>query len=560
MLTRTIVVSTLMLSAVATADPIKLQPSAVTASSSWGGNNPQNAVDGDSSTYWNSGGWAPQWIQLDLGRPMPIQNVQIQFLQTPAGVSQGTISVGATPSSLTVVSSWNVYTYDGTTIGFLENSGSYHGGNVRYVRVTVTSSPSWIGFREISVYGSVEYMGYFRSAFGGDDHITETVAAGANLVWIDGGSAATKLAEARQAGAKAIVDVDVLLGGQTGIVPPDWQTQWANIAAVINNGGYLSTVAGFALRDEPYANYGGQNPHPPSYKQDIDNVAAQIKATFPSTKIITIMSQPELVSPEGQLCQKSSTDQTWVTPNSKCYESYDWIGFDCYNSWNQCNTPGLNAILKSWLSANQRLVAVPQAKLPWGDAPGYNDPGTGGQTALLNTNIDLWEKEIRSDGRYVAIIPYLWQADTNTDFGARDLPWVKERLSQIGRSYLTNTTQVFPVTFDQLANGVNIVSGTYTSYYPFSAFDEDPSSFWNAGQFVSYPYPYIIADLGGLTHVSRVDLTVEQDRVGGPPTGCTAAPTAARPGRTSRPSGGKLPTIRCSPGRQRRTSTTLNSR
>jgi hypothetical protein len=55
------------------ADPIKLQPIAVTASATHSGFPPSNVIDGSSNTYWTAGGPPTQWIQLDLGRQTAVQ-------------------------------------------------------------------------------------------------------------------------------------------------------------------------------------------------------------------------------------------------------------------------------------------------------------------------------------------------------------------------------------------------------------------------------------------------------------------------------------------------------
>ena len=68
------------------ADPIKLQPFAVTASSTYAGSSPSYATDGNSATLWNAG-VAPShqpypWILLDLGRTVAIQKLRLQIGQT----------------------------------------------------------------------------------------------------------------------------------------------------------------------------------------------------------------------------------------------------------------------------------------------------------------------------------------------------------------------------------------------------------------------------------------------------------------------------------------------
>jgi len=44
-----------------------------------------NAVDGDPATFWSAGGFPPQWIEIDLGRPCDIKGARLITSQTPAG-------------------------------------------------------------------------------------------------------------------------------------------------------------------------------------------------------------------------------------------------------------------------------------------------------------------------------------------------------------------------------------------------------------------------------------------------------------------------------------------
>ena len=76
------------------ADPIKLQPIQVTASNTYSGSSPANAVDSNSATIWNAGAGPSQWIQLDLGRTVAVRKVRLRVAQTPAGTTTHVISVG----------------------------------------------------------------------------------------------------------------------------------------------------------------------------------------------------------------------------------------------------------------------------------------------------------------------------------------------------------------------------------------------------------------------------------------------------------------------------------
>src|SRR2546430_16239080 len=61
----------------------RLRPILTTASNSYPGAPPSLAVDGSLSTMWNSGGYAPQWIQLDLGQSSIISQIRLNVAQSP---------------------------------------------------------------------------------------------------------------------------------------------------------------------------------------------------------------------------------------------------------------------------------------------------------------------------------------------------------------------------------------------------------------------------------------------------------------------------------------------
>ena len=151
---------TLLASTAARGTPVKLTPIAVTVSSTYSGLTPQSAIDGDVDTYWNSGGFAPAWIQLDLGNLTAVSKVRLLPSMLPDGATTQSIAVGADLNSMRTV-----YTRSGATAdnSWLEFSGDgLNGdrlGNIRYVRITTTASPSWIGWREIEVYSGLEYFG-----------------------------------------------------------------------------------------------------------------------------------------------------------------------------------------------------------------------------------------------------------------------------------------------------------------------------------------------------------------------------------------------------------------
>ncbi len=127
----------------------KLTAVGVTASASHPTAGPQYATDGNLSSAWVVDGFAPQWIQLDLGQSANLSQVRLSVQQDPAGQTVHEVWGGATPSSLTLLGTLSGYTQSGQ---WLELTTAAQ--NVRYVRVVTTGSPSWVGWNEVEVYGS----------------------------------------------------------------------------------------------------------------------------------------------------------------------------------------------------------------------------------------------------------------------------------------------------------------------------------------------------------------------------------------------------------------------
>jgi hypothetical protein len=117
----------------------------VTASGSQGGFPPTNAVDGNTSTYWESTNNAfPQWFQVDLGAPVSIGSMTLDLPPSSSwGTRTQTILVqGSTDGSnySTLVPSQG-YTFNPATGNTA--SVSFNPSTVRYVKLTFTANTGW---------------------------------------------------------------------------------------------------------------------------------------------------------------------------------------------------------------------------------------------------------------------------------------------------------------------------------------------------------------------------------------------------------------------------------
>jgi hypothetical protein len=122
----------------------------VTASSSYETGVPGNAVDGDPTTQWNAGHHPPAWIELDLGAAYSIDRVRLVVEQTPAGPAVHNVYFGSEARVFTLVVVFSQQTVDGQELSFAPNERN----GVRYVKVETTSSPSWVAWNEIEVWGT----------------------------------------------------------------------------------------------------------------------------------------------------------------------------------------------------------------------------------------------------------------------------------------------------------------------------------------------------------------------------------------------------------------------
>lgn len=122
-----------------------------TASSALAANPPSLAVDGNFWSYWNSGSYAPQWIEVDLGATYTLGQVVLSITQLPDSQTVHRVYGKAAPSdAYQLLHEFAGYTRDLDALSFEPTSPQ----QVRFVRVETTSSASWIAWREIAVYAA----------------------------------------------------------------------------------------------------------------------------------------------------------------------------------------------------------------------------------------------------------------------------------------------------------------------------------------------------------------------------------------------------------------------
>jgi hypothetical protein len=430
------------------------------------GSSPYCAVDGNSATIWNSGQYFPQAIQLDLGRPFAIRRLRLQVSQYPRGETWHEVQMGFDVGALVTVLDIRGETYDDQWLDFTfggKDPGSTKAptGNIRFIRIVTTSSPSWVAWKEIEVYAGLEYFGYFADAWrynGTGDYMSETVPAGANLVWIDAGAEddlglnvgvlpgitktpstlAGKLLEAAQLGAQAILAVPRLFFDDHGRYRDTADTDWQTLVDIIANGP-PNMVSAFYLADEPPTNN-----IPPDL---LEKAATRIRVDYPDTPIASFFSD------WSTLYFDENTGSEYIS-------MLDWVGVD-FNAWPPVDhtwdfdltngVPWHLDKLRSWLSPSQRMMAMPRASL-FGqpDVPLADVPRGCTEQAVLIDEVYKWQQEILSDPNYIAVVPFMWQSGYDVrafpyrsdrfrprggaTIGTADLPLLKKRLFQLART------------------------------------------------------------------------------------------------------------------------------
>ena len=115
---------------------------------------PGDAVDEGAGTQWGAGNHPPQWVEVDLQGAFRVTEVRLLVAQYPAGSTIHRIYVrraGATDlvlvhefSGETRAGDWLVYRPESPLEG------------VHVVRIHTISSPSWVAWGEVQIYGEEE--------------------------------------------------------------------------------------------------------------------------------------------------------------------------------------------------------------------------------------------------------------------------------------------------------------------------------------------------------------------------------------------------------------------
>jgi hypothetical protein len=107
------------------------------------------AVDGDTTTTWGAGQFAPQWIEIDLGAPVAIAAIRLGVDQTPDGETVHAVLGRSPGGAYRELHVFRGMTRQSELLEFVPHAPQE---DVRYVRFDTRASPSWVAWREIEVF------------------------------------------------------------------------------------------------------------------------------------------------------------------------------------------------------------------------------------------------------------------------------------------------------------------------------------------------------------------------------------------------------------------------
>lgn len=537
------------------AQDLKVKPISVTGSGVYGSSY-ADAFDGNVGSYWNAPGFAPQWIDIDLGRPINLRKIRLLTAQSLGGNTTHEVYVSNTlPSApgaiLTKV--WTVgdsvtgtYTADGQ---WLEREGSADDGSaighVRYLRLKTVRSPSWVAWREIEIYQGARISAFYDGVSDGPGVVGDTTAltqaVGANATMVSSMSApfiSSKLAAAQSRGMKVVLTLtgqlfDAMFSASGGFngnplrVRSDLSllTEVAQIAKQ-----YPGVLAAIYMFDEPYT-VGLQALGIP-YLSDPSNLAsaptplalaelANIKRELEKAKRLLAESFPGV--PVASIATRDRID---MDRPSEYFAMFDWIGYDCYASWGACGGDATATAFSAKLSKpTQRLVAVPKSFLVRGStvpSPANETPGQAIES------IDNWHRLILNDGRYVAAIPFLWNDNVFAQYtlsGANKETLVRNRIAQLQYAILgvPLSASVWEIARDDsptlARRRILPVSARASSFYqdaiPFKAIDGGTGTSWTSDAKPALGAPqWIEFSFGGSVRLNAIDLMITQSPSG----------------------------------------------
>lgn len=170
---------------------VRIYPGSATATSTYQTNAAVSAIDGNPSTHWLASGGPSQAITLDLGDDYVITKVRLLTEQAPAGRTAHVVE-GLAPIATEEAVQFGIARGQTSTAQWIEIDITEPRA-FRQVRVRTTESPSWVGWREIELFGvlrsSLPVVAASASSSYGANVPANAVDGDPATVWNSGGAA-----------------------------------------------------------------------------------------------------------------------------------------------------------------------------------------------------------------------------------------------------------------------------------------------------------------------------------------------------------------------------------
>lgn len=266
------------------------------------------------------------------------------------------------------------------------------------------------GTRTHKVAPKLTYMG----AYDNGANIERSAALGQNLMMIN--PSAGKLEKAASMNLKVILYVASVFYRSNLTLRPDYKTRWDAVLKSIEP--YKNSIVALYHMDEPMLHVASRDKRSEvteaQMNQNVIKVNKYIHETFPGVATAVAMTPYEALDPPGY------------------FHSYDWVAFDCYGPWENCDThgtsiPKLFKFLTSRLSRTQSTFVIPQAFL-W----------TKGKLAKKQKmedilgQLDQYFNLATSDPSVIAFIPFSAQ-DYPGLSGYKNFPEIQNKLQGLSR-------------------------------------------------------------------------------------------------------------------------------
>jgi len=95
---------------------------------------------------WNAGGFAPQYVEIDLQGEYNIGSIRLHIEQLPDGETEHHVTAGIDGNPTWVIAHFYGHTSHGQVL-----FASFYPVKARYIRVTTRKSPSWVCWQSIVI-------------------------------------------------------------------------------------------------------------------------------------------------------------------------------------------------------------------------------------------------------------------------------------------------------------------------------------------------------------------------------------------------------------------------